>query len=749
MDKTCLSTFQFLILLLVLISSCKSDHISQTGSEEDTRLLVSDAYAHVDHLKLSIAFSGERAAMLKDKIDHSTDIGEQLNLSMMYGTELLKEGKTGDAINVFEQTLDYIVKNDVEIDAGSKRMLLSMIGISYMRQGEIENCLHNHNHESCFLPIQGKGIHQLPAGSRGAIVWFTKLLEEFPNDPETVYLLNLAYMTLGEYPQKVPKDLLIPPDWFKSKIPFPKFKDIAANLGVNHFGLSGGAVVDDFTNDGWLDIVITSIGVEEEMVFYVNNGDGTFTDQTDAYGLKGHVACLNLNQTDFNNDGWLDLYLMRGGWYADVKGNFPNTLLMNTGKGSFVDVTIRAGLTHFGCTQTSTWADIDLDGWVDLIVPNESIPENNRGINVYINQKDGTFKHDSVHYGLTMTGFYKGSVAPDVNNDRYPDLFLSDLKTDNALLINQEVNGHRMYVPMNPGQNPGKPHNSFPCWSFDYDNDGFEDLFASGYSYDLPSAMEWMNSKMGKPDKEKLPKLYHNKGNLNFEEVGFAMGLTEVAFTMGCNFGDINTDGFLDFYLGTGNPHFQSLVPNKMYLNKEGKSFEDVSYAGGFANIQKGHGIAFGDLDHDGDEDLYEVMGGAYEGDGFYNCLFENPNADKNNWVVLKLQGTTANKAAIGARLTISIQEGGLERKICRTVTSGASFGGNSFVIEAGIRKATSINNVTIQWPCKDCPDQVFTGLDINKSYLITQGQTKAKLQAYTYVPFKAQQDHSAHKHPL
>ena len=95
------------------------------------------------------------------------------------------------------------------------------------------------------------------------------------------------------------------------------------------------------------------------------------------------------------------------------------------------------------------------------------------------------------------------------------------------------------------------------------------------------------------------------------------MGLNEVAYTMGCNFGDINTDGFLDFYLATGNPLYQSLVPNKMYLNMEGQQFEDVSYSGGFANIQKGHGVGFGDLDHDGDEDLYVVIGGAYDGDSF------------------------------------------------------------------------------------------------------------------------------------
>jgi len=735
-----------LIAILFTYLSCK-DHTTSNGETTDTRILVKDAYAQIDHIKLSIAFAGERASMLQEKIAHSTDVGEQLSLSMLYGTELLKVGKTADAIAVLEQTLDYINKNDVEIDPGSKRLLLSMIGISYMRQGEVENCLQNHNHQSCFIPVQGQGIHQLPSGSRNAIKWFKILLEEFPKDPETIYLLNLAYMTLGEYPQKVPKDLVIPVEWFQSNIPFPRFKDISAGLGLNHFGLSGGTIVDDFTNDGWLDIVITSIGVEQEMVFYVNNGDGTFTDQTEAYGLKGHVASLNLNQTDFNNDGWLDLYLMRGGWYGDVKGNFPNTLLMNTGKGSFIDVTIDAGLTEFGCTQTSAWTDINLDGWIDLIVPNESTQENNRTTIVYINQKDGTFSHESASNGLALNGFFKGCVAPDVNNDRYPDLFLSDLKTDNLLLVNRDVDGKRVYTPIDQNQNPGKPVTSFPCWSFDYDNDGLEDLFVTGYSNVLPAAMEWMNSKMGKPDKEKLPKLYHNKGDLKFEEVGYDMGLKEVVFAMGCNYGDINTDGYLDFYLGTGNPHYQSLVPNKMYLNMQGKYFEDVSYVGGFANIQKGHGVGFGDLDHDGDEDIYIVMGGAYESDGFYNCLFENPNADKNNWLVLKLVGTTANKAAIGARVMISFQENGIERKIYRTVSSGSSFGGNSFAIEAGLGKATSINKVTIQWPSKDVTDQVITGLDINKSYLIIQGESKAKMQDYTYKPFSTQQNHSDHQH--
>ncbi|HUR31531.1 MAG TPA: VCBS repeat-containing protein, partial [Saprospiraceae bacterium] len=276
-------------------------------------------------------------------------------------------------------------------------------------------------------------------------------------------------------------------------------------------------------------------------------------------------------------------------------------------------------------------------------------------------------------------------------------------------------------------------------------NDGDEDIFVSAFSNGGTPALHWMESHLGTVKSEFLPRLYQNNGDLQFTNVAPEMGLNESAFTMGCNFGDINTDGFLDFYLGTGNPLYQSLVPNKMYLNMEGKRFEDVSYSGGFANIQKGHGIGFGDIDHDGDEDIYAVMGGAYDGDGFYNCLFENPNENNNNWVVLKLEGTQANKAAIGARVAISVQENGSERKIYRTVTSGASFGANSLALEVGLRKTSSINNVTVQWPCLECPDQIFTGMEINKAYKLIQGQANVSFMDYTKAANTQPMQHDHH----
>ena len=130
------------------------------------------------------------------------------------------------------------------------------------------------------------------------------------------------------------------------------------------------------------------------------------------------------------------------------------------------------------------------------------------------------------------------------------------------------------------------------------------------------------------------------------------------------------------------------------------------------------------------------MIGGAYDGDFFYNSLYENPNYENNHWVVLNLLGKSANRSAIGAIVKITVTENSQERMIFRKVTSGASFGGNSLALEVGLGKATAINSVTVQWPCKECPDQVFTGLAIDKAYELTQDQASPKELEYNAVGF-------------
>ena len=174
-------------------------------------------------------------------------------------------------------------------------------------------------------------------------------------------------MTLGEYPQAVPKEYLIPPAVFESGEDVGRFVDVAPALGVDNFDPSGGVIMDDFDNDGFLDLVTSCRDACTPLHYFHSNGDGTFTDLTVRAGLSKQLGGLNLVQVDYNNDGWLDLCVLRGGWDVLMR----KSLLKNNADGTFTDVTEQAGLARPAtATQTAAWADFDNDGWADLFVGN-------------------------------------------------------------------------------------------------------------------------------------------------------------------------------------------------------------------------------------------------------------------------------------------------------------------------------------------------------------------------------------------
>jgi len=190
---------------------------------------------------------------------------------------------------------------------------------------------------------------------------------------------------------------------------------------------------------------------------------------------------------------------------------------------------------------------------------------------------------------------------------------------------------------------------------------------------------------------------------------------------MGSNFGDIDNDGYLDFYLGTGNPWFQSLVPNKLFRNIKGTRFMDVTTSARVGNLQKGHGVAFADLDNDGDEDIYIKMGGAFAGDAYENSLYLNPGQNNNHWINLSLEGVVSNKAAIGAKIKITFKENGSTRSVYRELNSGGSFGSNPLRQHIGIGQATTIESIEIIWPVTG-NKQVFKNPPIDINIKIKEG---------------------------
>ena len=546
-------------------------------------------------------------------------------------------------------------------------------------------------------------------------------------------MLNLAHMTLGTYPAGVPAPFRLKESSFKG-LGMPSFKEVAIQLGVNVTGLSGGVCVEDFNKDGLLDIFTTSYGLTDQARLFRNTGSG-FEEQTLLANLKGLFGGLNAIHADYNNDGWIDILILRGAWFGKG-GKLPNSLLRNNGDGTFTDITIQAGLLSFHPTQTATWADFNNDGWLDLFIGNETtLTEGTTLVHpceFYINQGDGSFKDVAPAIGMDVQAWVKSTVSADVNGDGWIDIFMSVPGEANKLFIHQGLDETGMPGFQESAAIAGvvQPVLGFPSWFFDANNDGAPDLFVGGYQFaetDNAGGLQFHEWKTGEVDVNNTSRLFLNDGNGKFKDVTETYGLLKSSFAMGSNFGDLNADGFLDFYLGTGSPDLRSLIPNRMFLNQSGESFAEITMDG-FGHIQKGHGIAFGDIDNDGDEDIYCVMGGAYEGDLAQNILFENPGLN-SSWITIQLEGNKSNRSAIGAHIKVTcVDADGQERSIHRWIGTGGSFGANSLQEEIGLGNSTTISSLQIDWP-GNAGSQSFQDVELNRFVLIREGEEQVYYQ--------------------
>ncbi len=613
-----------------------------------------------------------------------------------------------------------------------------LLALSHLRAAMQRNCVSGPAAARCSVPVTREAVHPDDAAARRAIEEYARVLGDPPDESTALgaqWLLNLAYMMVGEYPFHVPERWLVPPEAFRAEHDLGRFPDVAGRLGLDDAGRKGGSVMDDFDGDGRLDIVASSAGLfavaegenANQLRYFRNEGDGTFTERTTEAGLDGLVSGLHVIHADYDNDGFLDLLVLRGAW---LDTGHPNSLLRNDGDGTFTDVTEAAGLLMPAPTQAAAWGDYDNDGWVDLYIGNESRPPPGAAASgggpvypsrLFRNNRDGTFTDVAAEAGVAVVGFVKGVVWGDYDNDGRLDLYVTRLRPDepNLLFRNEGPGPGGAWSFRDAAAEAGVegPPVSFPTWFFDYDNDGWEDLFVSGFSGGLADVVL---ERLGQPHQGQSPRLYRNDRDGTFTDVTAAAGLDRLMVGMGSNFGDLDNDGFLDMYLGTGDPDYRMLIPNLMFRNAAGERFEDVTSSGGFGHLQKGHGVSFGDVDADGDQDLYHVSGGAFEGDTFPNALYLNPGHG-NRWLTLRLEGAASNRAAIGARIRVAVAAPEGEREIHVTVGAGGSFGGSSLQQEIGLGAATAIRSVAVTWPATG-ETAVYPDVALDRAYRVREG---------------------------
>lgn len=636
-----------------------------------------------------------------------------------YSLVLVLKGNNKQAIQEIESYLQSI--NNFEKINRNNSLYFRVLALAHLREAEQQNCIELHGSQSCIIPLAGDGIHANKAPAEEAKTYYEMLLDYDSLDYQSRWFYNLCHMATGTYPDEVNSSYLIDNALFESKIDFPHFPNRAMACGVATNNHAGGSSLLDVNNDGLLDIFTTGYSLADQPHLYLNNGQGSFDDVTEEAGLEGLTGGLNHIHADFNNDGLTDIYIMRGAWLAD-NGHIPNSLLINKGNNQFVDETAPRGLLTYKPTGAIATADIDRDGDLDIFVGNENSKDQNAS-ELFINIGNGFFENVAPKMGLEQFSFVKGAVWGDVNNDGLPDLFVSNYSEANKLFINR---GDR-FEEVGKQAGVAAPNYSFTCWFWDYDQDGWQDIFVSGYdnrkAYMI--ADEICKEMMGLPTAGEPPRLYRNNGDETFTDMTDSVGLNKLIYAMGGNFGDLDNDGYPDFYAGTGEFNIWATVPNRMFKNIEGKAFEEVTTAGGFGMIQKGHGVSFGDIDNDGDQDIYHQVGGAAESDIFHNMLFENPGFD-NKWLKLKLEGKAANRSAIGARIEVHVRMPNKKKVFYHWVSTGGSFGANSLDAEIGLGKAISIDYVKVFWPNEVGSSQVFSEISLNQSYQITEGLSEA-----------------------
>ena len=603
----------------------------------------------------------------------------------------------------------------LELEPNNLEAMLQL-GLAEFRLGEadkaaerFENIIQNYRrHSGAYYYL---GVYHLRHGDfEKAVTNFKASLRLKPGDPETLWNLWTAYSELGGYPPELPEEFKIQVNTSAGsnagKTQATLLTNIAPDLKMDKIDGGRGSAWGDYDNDGDEDIV--AVGTYQAHALYRNNGDGTFTDVAEGAGIADPRGGWGSLFADYDNDGYLDLYITRGGW----SGAAENTLYHNNGDGTFSDVTHAAGVADPQSSFCAAWADYDNDGYLDLYIADGVIGDGAANV-LYHNNGDGTFTNTAESAGVANTGNSLGTAWGDYDKDGHIDLHVVNFGQSNVLYRN---NGDGTFTDVTPTTGMNIPvTDAFVTFFLDVDNDADLDIFISNSgSFRAFIAGQITGTAPHDGDRQVL---YRNNGDGTFTDVTRESGLYQAFGAMGANFGDIDSDGYLDIYLATGAPQMGRLERDALFRNNGDGTFTDATFALGLGNIGKGHGVTFGDVDTDGDVDIYVPVGGAFIGDQWHNIFYQNAGAG-NNWLTLKLVGVKSNRDGIGAKVTLHVGDS----VIYREVSGGCGFGStNSLSLEIGLKAHPKVDTLEIAWPSGQV--DIHRNLSVNQRLVVTEGK--------------------------
>ena len=523
------------------------------------------------------------------------------------------------------------------------------------------------------------------------------------------------------------------------------FEDVAAEAGLDfqHFSgspekqyilesMSGGVAWIDFDRDGWMDLYLVNGGRWEDLVqgkrtvsnaLYHNDGDGTFTNVTEKAGVGNRHWGMGVAAGDYDNDGWVDLFVCNYG---------PNTLYRNNGDGTFKDMTGTAGVGDGRWGVSASWGDYDADGWLDLYVTNtvqfdyknpDPMECHYRGITVqcgplgmvgdsdilYRNNRDGTFSDLSEKAGVSDVppSYGLGAIWTDYDNDGDLDLYVANDQMANFLFRNLG-DGTFEETGLIAGaafSDDGTAQGSMGVDFGDYDRDGLLDIYITHFSDDYNT-------------------LFRNLGQGRFRDMTRGAGLTFSSWPMvgwGTGFADLDHDGWEDIFAANGHvfPQVDGYKigtsfhqRSQVFRNLGDGKFQEVSAGLDKLKSWSSRGVAFADFDNDGDIDV-----AVNNLDGIPWLLRNRKGSQAGNWLLLSLEGTRTNRSAIGTRVTLETGEG----KQIREVRGGSSYEStHDFRVHFGLGGLETVKKLIVRWT--DGTTQDFENLSVNRVYRLKEG---------------------------